>query len=89
MELGGVYAVHELLLSGEEATPCTSEQMHVNEVSGKNLWKGERDWRGVMDETHLSIDAGEISHRGLLICFDAGICSHRANYAAVCFTALI
>ncbi|CED83820.1 Predicted metal-dependent hydrolase (beta-lactamase superfamily) [Phaffia rhodozyma] len=64
MELGGVYTVHELLLPGEELTSCAAEDMHLNEVPGKNIFKGENGWENISDDSFgLVIDAGEILHR--------------------------
>lgn len=71
------YAVHELLLSGEQpSVPITgtdAEPMHSSEVPGKDIrCDADGFWRGIAEEKmgqgysycSVIVDAGPIVHRG-------------------------
>ena len=68
-QLGATYAVHELLLPSDKPISCELDEMHLNEVAGRDLVCGEDGfWRDITNEAHLpngwDIDVGEITHRG-------------------------
>ncbi|KAL7414260.1 beta-lactamase-like protein [Mrakia frigida] len=67
-QLGATYAVHELLLPGEALTSCSVDDMHLNEVAGRDLAQGDDGfWRDILREAGSSngwvVDVGEIAHR--------------------------
>jgi hypothetical protein len=76
--LGRFYAVHELLRPEDEITPCHVEEMHINELPGRDIRSGGdsvgmRDpfWKDVLGEKGgkkgWEVNAGKIEHRGTFV----------------------
>lgn len=73
IQLGGMYACHELLHPGDSPTSCAVEAMHLNEMAGQDLLTdSEGLWRDILDPSSsssprssstLQISAGPIKHR--------------------------
>jgi ribonuclease Z len=70
--LSGVFAVHELLHEGANASVgCGEGDLHANEAAGMDIMAdGDGVWRSVLDEgagpnkKGWSVQAGPIEHRG-------------------------
>ncbi len=64
-QLNGRFAVHELLHSDDEPYPSGPDDLHGNELVGRDIFCGEDGfWRGFEKSDGFEIDAGPILHRG-------------------------
>lgn len=62
----GTFAVNELLYDAEqESVSCDPEDLHENELPGKEIHQEEdRTWKRVVEWNEWSVKAGPLLHRG-------------------------
>ncbi|KAG8909457.1 hypothetical protein FRC01_006930 [Tulasnella sp. 417] len=63
-QLNGRYAVHELLHPNETPYTCAQQELHGNELPGRDIYCGDDGfWRAFEKSDGFDIDAGPIQHR--------------------------
>ena len=62
--LSGKYRTHELLSKDDSITSCQPEELHVHELSERDIRCDEKgQWRAFEASDGVVVDAGPIEHR--------------------------